>query len=1475
MKTLLFTLSLLIISPTLFGQSMINVTDSDFGNQDVTWTNDNIYLLTEMIFVKPGTKLTIEPGTVIKGAQGTGNSATGLVVSVNAQIFAEGTVENPIIMTSELDDLKGSLSEMDRGLWGGLLLYGNSPTNDKSCSANEGIFEFLVNDIPSWSGYSCEDHHEYIRYGGDSLTVDEGDNSGILKFISIRHAGTPVGDIANYEPPGLAIAGIGSKTIISNIEVFASARDGFGFFGGTVNTKYLVSAFNSDDLFDWDNGFRGEHQFWFGIQKVVSLNEGYGRALEMDGSNRDENHLPFAHPIISNATILGPGIDLGANGGDGYELLMFRDNTGGELYNSIFSINPNRAITIQYSGRVEGFDAKTRLAEGDLILQNNLWYGFGVGNTIAEFASGEDQGHTRAYLKDEANGNLVADPLFRSISRSAGSNELDPRPAENSPALITSNVKRMEDLSSDFLENVNYIGAFSGESIWARRWTALDDYEYFNDTIKVPEDNNPPAIPSYIPQDSLVAWYPFNGNANDESGNGNNGTVNGATLTTDKDGNENSAYSFNGLDNWVTLPNSLELNDVDGGVTLSLWFNASSLDSSTSYLLDLTDGSANDSWGDRIVLSLRNGNYFAGGHFDNNIDLSYPIENEPTASQSPFEWRNYTVVYNWESSSISQYVDGLLLEDQGSLEGSFNVFLSGGNDGSRKIGARAHSQDPTFHWHGHIDDIAIWNRALTDDEIRNIYYEGEVPIKNDNNNNVVWKKLISSDDFPERLGFQTYAFDKAARKIYFLNVKEKSAYSFDIDKLEFESIDLTGYPSFDKTGDIIYNPENNTIQFWRAGTDDVFEFSVNGGQINKIGDGSYSSRMYGSNPIYNAYTKAPSIIFGYGWFNYSNAAYDLIDGFWKNTVENQSVEGIPYKRGTTIYPNQNYTKAYIIDGSGNKSGSQSENECSIENGLPWASDVGKWCWLRDLWEINLEDWSFKQILPLNSNFRYTGSFGYDYSNDLFYSFGGFIPQEVYGQEAIRSDSLFVYDPTKNTGWVSIEQDGDIPASDLNKVSYYDNVKNRFIIGATDGGIWELKLDESVVNLFSHVITLDTLQVRKDSSFTVSVHSSEIAPADSIESYQFVLPLSDGLTYTGYTTDSTHSTDGFISVNETDSTLNVAFASNVNLSGTKPLIHLNFDGVKAKDYYFTPEKVFYNNKAVPGVTGGLVGVVKKIGDVDNDGTIFAFDAAKALRYSVGLDALPKLDPLPWEYWRQRTADVNDDGMVLAVDAADILKYVVGTIEEFSSVKAKRMNPSVEVIARDGNLYFDSETNGLFGINVDLKVDQTISYGDPETPDGLMSAVNATDEQLKIGVASSEDITGRFLTVPITQYSGGDELGITYYINNVRTQYKVDMTEAMTDIEEELSVLPQQYELLQNYPNPFNPSTQIRYALPAASQVRLEVYNSVGQKVMVLVDGQQSAGYHQVSFNASGLSSGVYLYKLSTPGFSQTKKMLLIK
>jgi hypothetical protein len=78
-------------------------------------------------------------------------------------------------------------------------------------------------------------------------------------------------------------------------------------------------------------------------------------------------------------------------------------------------------------------------------------------------------------------------------------------------------------------------------------------------------------VPNYVPTNGLVGYWPFNGNANDESGNGNNGTVNGATLTTDRNGNGNSAYYFNGGGNYITIPYSSSI-AVQGGITISCWF---------------------------------------------------------------------------------------------------------------------------------------------------------------------------------------------------------------------------------------------------------------------------------------------------------------------------------------------------------------------------------------------------------------------------------------------------------------------------------------------------------------------------------------------------------------------------------------------------------------------------------------------------------------------------------------------------------------------------------------------------------------------------------------------------------------------------------------------------------------------------------------------------------------------------------------
>ena len=97
----------------------------------------------------------------------------------------------------------------------------------------------------------------------------------------------------------------------------------------------------------------------------------------------------------------------------------------------------------------------------------------------------------------------------------------------------------------------------------------------------------------------------------------------------------------------------------------------------------------------------------------------------------------------------------------------------------------------------------------------------------------------------------------------------------------------------------------------------------------------------------------------------------------------------------------------------------------------------------------------------------------------------------------------------------------------------------------------------------------------------------------------------------------------------------------------------------------------------------------------------------------------------------------------------------------------------------------------------------------------------------------------------------------------------------DVKDITSEIPVNYGLSQNFPNPFNPSTTIKYALPQASHISLSVFNTLGQRVTLLVDGRQEVGYHEVNFDASGLTSGVYFYRLQAGDFVETKKLILMK
>lgn len=103
----------------------------------------------------------------------------------------------------------------------------------------------------------------------------------------------------------------------------------------------------------------------------------------------------------------------------------------------------------------------------------------------------------------------------------------------------------------------------------------------------------------------------------------------------------------------------------------------------------------------------------------------------------------------------------------------------------------------------------------------------------------------------------------------------------------------------------------------------------------------------------------------------------------------------------------------------------------------------------------------------------------------------------------------------------------------------------------------------------------------------------------------------------------------------------------------------------------------------------------------------------------------------------------------------------------------------------------------------------------------------------------------------------------------------VTDAKVNETEKQVKLPTSYALNQNYPNPFNPSTKISFDLPNSGNVKLDVYNLLGEKVVSLLNGELSAGHHSFNFDASNLAAGAYIYTIKTSKFVESKKMILLK
>ncbi|WP_353089263.1 LamG-like jellyroll fold domain-containing protein [Flavobacterium sp.] len=220
-------------------------------------------------------------------------------------------------------------------------------------------------------------------------------------------------------------------------------------------------------------------------------------------------------------------------------------------------------------------------------------------------------------------------------------------------------------------------------------------------------------VPSYVPTTGLVGYWPFNGNANDESGNGNNGTNNGATITTDRFGNANSAYNFNGSSK-INVPHSNTLN-VGNEMTISVWFKQNTMENTINYILQKGSGGGCINTGYSLNIDYNFGNIPNGQKL-----LSYGqngnCANIGSDIQLNSSWHSMIVVYA-PNTGNKLYIDGQLVNGNYSVCSSCNIL----NSLTPLIIGGFYSTSGGFNWNGLLDDIGIWNRALNQQEITNLY----------------------------------------------------------------------------------------------------------------------------------------------------------------------------------------------------------------------------------------------------------------------------------------------------------------------------------------------------------------------------------------------------------------------------------------------------------------------------------------------------------------------------------------------------------------------------------------------------------------------------------------------------------------------------------------------------------------------------------------------------------------------------------
>lgn len=408
-----------------------------------TLTKDKKYLLKGQVFVRDGKTLTVQPGTVIFGDKATKGT---LIIDRGGKLIADGTHSEPIVFTSALP-----AGQRDKGDWGGLILLGYANQNQPD-PAVEGI-------TPA------------VFFGG----TNDQDDSGILRYVRVEFGGIEL--TPNNETNSITMGACGNQTVMEYAMVSFGGDDGFEWFGGANDGKYLISYGMWDDDFDVDYGYSGSNQFGLAVRYPSFADQSGSNIFECDNGPNDDVTSLLTTGTFSNFTGIGPRLENGQTISGNYQHAMdLRRRVAVTIANSVF-IGMPRGVRMRQTSVYENYNN-----ERGYLLNNILCV---PGSAFLSGGSHSEQDVENYWF---ANGNTLEDGTdFAAIIADLGLNQnvffgnnLNTNYTSSPTFTVTGGqLASGADFSNSKLsglENVSYRGAFGGTD-WTQGWTEWNPIE--------------------------------------------------------------------------------------------------------------------------------------------------------------------------------------------------------------------------------------------------------------------------------------------------------------------------------------------------------------------------------------------------------------------------------------------------------------------------------------------------------------------------------------------------------------------------------------------------------------------------------------------------------------------------------------------------------------------------------------------------------------------------------------------------------------------------------------------------------------------------------------------------------------------------------------------------------------------------------------------------------------------------------------